>query len=217
MKWNRSPLRRVVRPSRLAALAAVGGIALAGVAHERHSREAHREAERHAVLDRAAVIGAEIERLVGGDLRLARSYAAMLAVDPGMPPERMRALAGQMLQGASEIRALAVAPGGLVSMVEPIEGNAALLGRALGVGEGGLAGPFETPDGRRVLVARAPVRIVGGEAPGRIGGWSRWRSMRRRRSARSRTRCGGSRWRWSTRRPATRWWRGTRRCWRRSR
>jgi sensor domain CHASE-containing protein len=97
MKWKRSRLRRIFRPSRVAALAALLGVALIGVANERQSRELQRQAEREAVLERTTLMRSELQRVVGSNLQLIRGYAAVLSLEPEMSTERMSALAAEVM------------------------------------------------------------------------------------------------------------------------
>jgi PAS domain S-box-containing protein len=169
MKWKLSRLRRIFRPSRLAAVVALLGVALIGVANERQGREIQRQAERQAVLERTTLMRSELQRVVGSNLQLIRGYAAALSLDPAMPEERMSALAAEIMKGTKDVRAILVAPGMVVSMVYPPEGNAELIGRdyrvtrdraALGARDTGLsvlAGPIVRRNGERAFVARVPV------------------------------------------------------------
>ncbi len=177
MKWNRSALRRVIRPSHLAAIAALLGIALIGAATERQSRQLQRQAERAAVVERTTLMRSELQRVIGADFQLVRGYAAVLSLDPDMSTDRMRALAAKVMQGSQDLRAIEVAPDLVVAMVYPSEGNERLIGRNYGAehyraalhardtGEIAIAGPIVLANGERVFVARTPVFIDGGGAP----------------------------------------------------
>ena len=129
MKLKSRALRTIVRPSHVAAIAALIGVALIGAANERQSREVQRQAEREAVLERTTLMRSELQRVIGSNLQLVRGYAAVVSLEPDMSTERMSALAAEVMQGSEDIRAIVVAPDLVVSMVYPLEGNAHLLGR----------------------------------------------------------------------------------------
>src|SRR5438128_599681 len=129
MQGIRTALRRIVRPSHAAAIAAVLGVALIGAATERQSREVQRQAQREAVLEHTTLMRSELQRVIGSNLQLIRGYAAVLSLDPAISTERMSALAAEVLKGAEDVRAIVVAPDLVVSMVYPLAGNERVLGR----------------------------------------------------------------------------------------
>ncbi|MFO1142028.1 MAG: ATP-binding protein [Amaricoccus sp.] len=169
MKLKRTDLRTIVRPSHVAALAALIGVALIGAATERQARQVQRQAEREAVLERTTLMRSELQRVIGSNLQLVRGYAAVMGLEPDLSPERMTALAAEVMKGAEDIRAIVVAPDMVVAAVYPLEGNAHLLGRdyrtehyraAIGARDTGmstLSGPVVRANGEHALMARMPV------------------------------------------------------------
>ncbi|MFO1208512.1 MAG: ATP-binding protein [Amaricoccus sp.] len=162
-------MRTIVRPSHVAALAALFGVALIGAATERQGRQVQRQAERAAILERTTLMRSELQRVVGSNLQLVRGYAAVMGLEPDLSPERMTALAAEVMHGSEDIRAIVVAPDMVVAAVYPPEGHAYLLGRdyrsehyrtAIGARDSGmstLSGPVVRANGEHVLMARMPV------------------------------------------------------------
>jgi PAS domain S-box-containing protein len=172
--------RSIVRVSYIGALVAAVGVGVLGAFYESKSREAHREATRAATHDDLGKLRAALQGRIDGDIQLMRGFAGVVAYQPDMDFAHFGRLGAELIRGRSEIRSIAAAPDLRISMVHPVEGNAAAIGLdyrnapaqrpsvelARDLGTTVVAGPVDLVQGGRGFVIRTPV-FVGEEADGR--------------------------------------------------
>ncbi|MEP5362090.1 MAG: EAL domain-containing protein [Nitratireductor sp.] len=146
-------------------------VVAAGILAESQNREAFRRDLRADVLGDISLIRAKLEGNVKGNIELARGLVSMLEAQPDIGPAQFAALARRLLAGESQIRHIAAAPGLVVSMVYPLEGNQKAIGldyrkneaqraaafRVRDSGEIVLAGPLDLVQGGKALIGRFPV------------------------------------------------------------
>ena len=146
-------------------------VVAAGILAESQNREAFRRDLRADVLGDISLIRAKLEGNVKGNIELARGLVSVLEAQPDTGPAQFAALARRLLAGESQIRHIAAAPGLVVSMVYPPEGNQKAIGldyrkneaqraAAFRVRDSGklvLAGPLDLVQGGQALIGRFPV------------------------------------------------------------
>ena len=163
--------RSILRATNIPAFLALFVIAVSWPVAEHQNRQLFEQGQRAAVLHHVSVIRARLEGNIGGSLQLARGLVASLATEPDMDQALFSALAGNLLQGKSQIRHFAAARDLTVTLVHPLEGNRQALGldyrdnpaqragaeRARDTGDLVLAGPVDLVQGGRGIVGRLPV------------------------------------------------------------
>ncbi|WP_199190523.1 EAL domain-containing protein [Nitratireductor sp. StC3] len=146
-------------------------VVAAGLFAENQHREAFRRDLRAEVLGDISLIRAKLEGNIKGNIELARGLVSVLEAQPDTDQAGFAALARRLLAGESQIRHLAAAPGLVVSMVYPLEGNEKAIGldyrsndtqraAAVRVRDSGkivLAGPLDLVQGGKALIGRFPV------------------------------------------------------------
>ncbi|MCP3983315.1 MAG: PAS domain S-box protein, partial [bacterium] len=144
-------------------------------------RERDRERETAIVKEGLQVVATEIEAAIMSRALLMRPLDALVATNPEVTPERFQTFAAQVLSRhrQSGVRSLQLARGSVVSHLYPLQGNEQALGhdllndpargpavRAAISAEGFvLEGPYRLRQGGRGVVIRAPIFLVGEEAP----------------------------------------------------
>jgi len=154
----------------LPALMALAVVAFFAVFADQQDRQLSDERLRADVFNRVNLIRAKLEGEVMGDVQLARGLVSVIATEPHMTQARFADLAASVLGGKSQIRDFAGAPGLVVSLLYPVEGNEKAFGldyrrnaqqreAALRVrgGEVVLAGPVNLVQGGRGFIVRFPV------------------------------------------------------------
>ncbi|KIC10839.1 histidine kinase [Leisingera sp. ANG-M1] len=155
----------------LPALLTLAVVCTAGFFAERQNATIHHQSERAAVQQTAGLIKSRLEGQLNGDYQRLRGLAAMLSTEPGMPQDRFSLLAGQVLEGQTAIRHIAAAPGLVVSLIYPMQGNEPAIGldynenaaqrdaafRVRDSGEMVLAGPVNLVQGGTGFIYRLPV------------------------------------------------------------
>ncbi len=126
---------------------------------------------RAAVLNEASMIKSRLEGTLNADYQILKGLAAVLATEPDMTQERFSTLARGVLADNVELLNMGAAPGLVIRMVHPLDGNRALLGldyndlpaqraaayQARDSGEAVLAGPLDLVQGGRGLILRVPI------------------------------------------------------------
>ncbi|WP_156711808.1 EAL domain-containing protein [Nitratireductor arenosus] len=139
-------------------------VAAAGVFAESQNREAFRRDLRADVLGDISLIRAKLEGNVKGNIELVRGLVSVLETEPDADQIQFAALARRLLAGDSQIRHLAAAPGLIVSMVYPVEGNEKAFGLDYRKNDAQRAAAFRVRDSGKIVVA-GPVDLVqGGKA-----------------------------------------------------
>ena len=169
-KW----VRALLRPACASVVIALGLICVALVLVEHRTQAQHLKDLRADVFNRATFIRTKLEGSVNGDLQLVRGLAAAIAADPAMSQERFTAFAESLMQTSERLTHIAAAPGLVISMVHPLDGNEKALGldylslpgqrnavlKARDTGKLVLAGPVDLVQGGKGLIGRFPVFTV---------------------------------------------------------
>lgn len=176
----------LTRPSalNLAAVAIALGVTIfAGIFAEIQNRAVHRQNVRAAAGEQLARIRANLEANISGNLQLSRGLVAVIASQPDIDQSHFDRIARSLIGKHSQIRSIAGAPGLVLSLIYPLEGNEEALGldfrthksqsaaalRAVETGKMVLAGPLDLVQGGQGLVGRFPVFVE--EDDGITGLW----------------------------------------------
>jgi diguanylate cyclase (GGDEF)-like protein len=174
-------VRRFMRPTSATIAAVV--IIMFGLFADHQSSQLSDERSRAEVLSHVNLIRAKLEGDINGNIQLVRGLVSAIATEPQITQERFAELAASLLQSKSQIRDIAGAPGLVVSLMYPIEGNEKAIGldyrenaeqriaamQARDSGDVVMAGPLDLIQGGRAFIARFPVFVKG---PG--GGKAFW-------------------------------------------
>ena len=115
--------RSLMRLSYMSALVAAVGVAVLAGFVESQRREAFRQATRSDVLDRLALLRTQIQGAVDSNVRLVTGLVAVVEFQPDIDRAQFTRLATRLIRGRTQIRAIAVAPDLVVSILHPLEGN----------------------------------------------------------------------------------------------
>ena len=140
----RSLLRLIWKPTNVPAALALLVIAAAGLLAEYQNRRIHEQRLRTEVLAHVSLIRAKLEGNINGNIQLVRGLVATLSTEPDMTQPRFSKLAGNLLEGRSQLRVVAAAPALVVTLTHPLDGNE----RALGLN-------YNKNDGQREAALRA--------------------------------------------------------------
>ncbi|MBB5222447.1 hypothetical protein HNP73_002383 [Amaricoccus macauensis] len=164
--------RRQTRRATLVAIAlVVVGVGLFGKVYDDQARRVWRQEARASVGDRLNLVASGLQGRLDADVQLLRGLVATVSVDPGIDADRFRRIGAELLNEQSEARMIAAAPGRVISMIYPEEGNRSAIGyefqpETLGpalLKPGGrsisLVGPIETPRRGRYFSARGSVFV----------------------------------------------------------
>ena len=173
-RTNFRDLRRMLlTPTRLPAAGALLVVLIAGYFADYQNGLVHHERVRTDVLSQVSVIRAKLEGDINGNLQLVRGLIATLSLEPDMGQARLSALAAKLFEERSQLRNVAFAPGLVVRMIYPLQGNEQAIGldyrtneaqreavfRARDTGELVLAGPVQLVQGGYGFIGRFPVFI----------------------------------------------------------
>lgn len=125
----------------------------------------------HADLDELAGIRTRIESQLNQASNVSDSIGALIEVNHGLEAPRIIEVAERMLERTPVIRLIGVAPGNVVRLIVPEEGNEAAIGldlnqhpvqsasvrRAMESGEPVLGGPYDLVQGGYAVVHRVPI------------------------------------------------------------
>ena len=154
-------------PMAISALAVV----LCGAFADHQNRQLFEERSRAEVLSKLGLIQAKLEGDINGNVQLVRGLVSAISTEPDIAQARYAELAANLLKSRSQIRNIAGAPGLVVSLQYPLDGNEKALGldyrtnpaqreaalRARDSGDVVLAGPVDLVQGGRGIIARFPV------------------------------------------------------------
>ncbi|RAZ91832.1 bifunctional diguanylate cyclase/phosphodiesterase [Mesorhizobium hawassense] len=129
------------------------------------------QAMRVDVAKEVNLIRANLEGNVNGDLQLARGLVATIVTEPNMSQARFAKLAESIFREKTQVRNIAAAPGLVISLMYPMEGNEKAVGldfrkdekqreavlRARDTKQLVLAGPVELKQGGQAFIGRFPV------------------------------------------------------------
>jgi diguanylate cyclase (GGDEF)-like protein len=155
----------------LPALLALAVLLAGGIALDRQSANLAEERMRAQVLSEVALIRAKLEGNINANIQLVRGLVSAVATEPDMGQARFQELASRLFAEQTQLRSIAAAPGLVISMTYPLEGNERAIGldyrtneaqrdavlRARDSGKLVLAGPVELVQGGTGFVGRFPV------------------------------------------------------------
>lgn len=149
------------------------GLLLAAYVAEHVNQTQHETAVRAAVHNDLGRLRDSLEGNLNSDIQLVRGLISLIALNPDIDQQRLDIAARPLFTGRSQLRNLAVAPGMVIRMVYPKEGNDKAIGldyrlvpeqflaveRARESRQIVLAGPVHLVQGGTGLVARLPVYL----------------------------------------------------------
>jgi len=173
-----------IRPTTLAIILSMLVVAGLWIAAEVRNRMFYEQELRIDVMQDLNVLRTRIEGEINGNVQLVRGPIATLITEPDMEQARFSQLAAGLIGRDLVIRNVAAAPGLVVRMVHPLEGNAAAIGldyrqndaqreAALRARESGglvLAGPVDLVQGGTGFIGRFPVFIPAEDGTARFWG-----------------------------------------------
>lgn len=178
IKWHSWPHKALFRKTNVPALIAFLVVVVGWIAAEKQARENYLHSQRASIVAQVAVLRADLEAAVNGPIQLVRGLIATIATEPDMDQARFAELASGLLNHQKSyhqpsLRNVAAAPGMIIQMMYPIEGNEQLIGldynlirgqrntalRARDLGDMVLAGPVDLVQGGQGFIARFPVYL----------------------------------------------------------
>lgn len=146
-------------------------VGIAVVFADYQNREIHQQSQRAEIIDKVALVRAQLEGKVNSNLQLVHGLISTIANEPEMTQERYSALVSYLFTQDNQLINVAAAPDLVVELVYPIEGNQAAIGldyrnnaeqrdaaiRARDTREIVLAGPVLLVQGGRGFIGRFPV------------------------------------------------------------
>jgi len=170
-KTRQRAFRTVFRPTNIPAAIALVVIVCVAAFAESQNREIYRQQLRADVLAKVSVIRAKLEGNINGNIQLVRGLVATISTEPAMDQQRFARLSANLLRQKTQIRNIAGAPGLVVSLMYPLEGNERAIGldyrhnawqragalRARDTGDLVLAGPVDLVQGGQGFIGRFPV------------------------------------------------------------
>ncbi len=158
-------------PAFIPAAIALVVVILGTVFAERQNNAVYRQNVRAEVLNHVSLIRSRLEGNINANIQLLRGLVSVISAEPDMDQQRFSALARNLFNGENQLRSVAAAPGLVVEMVYPLEGNRAALGldyranddqraaalRVRNTGRLVVAGPVDLVQGGVGFVARIPV------------------------------------------------------------
>ncbi|MEM5473828.1 EAL domain-containing protein [Hoeflea sp. AS60] len=177
MPSNSNPeLRRarlLSRPTILAAGIALAVIVATGVFAEYQNRIVHYQSSQAKVSEQLGLVRAKLEGNINSNIQLIRGLVAVIATQPDMDQVRFANIARGLVGEHSQLRSIAGAPGMVISLMYPIEGNQQAIGldyrknenqreaamRAVSSEQMVLAGPVNLLQGGQGFVGRFPVFV----------------------------------------------------------
>lgn len=170
-RLNRSQF--LLKPSILAGGIALVVILATGVFAEHQNRVLHHQSARVKVSEQLGLVRAKLEGNINSNIQLVRGLVAVIAAEPDMDQARFSRIAAGLMNKHSQLRNIAGAPGLVVSLMYPVEGNERALGldyrknamqrdaalRAVASEAMVLAGPVDLLQGGQGFVGRFPVFV----------------------------------------------------------
>lgn len=153
----------------------VVGVGLLGKIYDDQAQRVWRQEARESVSDYLNLMASGLQGRIDTNAQLLRGLIATISADPDIDAARFRRIGAELLSDDSEARMIAAAPGRVVSMVYPEEGNLSAIGfeyrpETLGpmllrpAGHGiSLVGPIESAGEARIFSARGSVFVGEGD------------------------------------------------------
>lgn len=171
-------------PGQLAAGIALAVAFSAGVFADLQNQAVHHQRERAFVGKQLGEVRARLEAEITSGIQLVRGLIAVIKLEPELDQQRFSRIAHSLLGDEPLLRNIAGAPDLVISLMHPMEGNAAAIGldytkdalqreaamRAVESGEMVLAGPVDLRQGGRGFVARFPVFLDEAKTPQSLWG-----------------------------------------------
>jgi len=143
------------------------------------------EHEQIHVLHKLSQLRARLESVINGNLLLTHGLTAVIAAQPDIDQKGFAQIARNLVDERHALRNIAGAPGMVISLIYPVEGNEAALGldfrthpiqretamRAVETRESVIAGPLELAQGGMAIIAREPVFLLPTEEGGARSLW----------------------------------------------
>ncbi|MCZ4288414.1 bifunctional diguanylate cyclase/phosphodiesterase [Hoeflea alexandrii] len=162
-----------LRPSVIAGVIALVVAVAAGVFAEYQNRIVHYQASHAKVSEQLGLVRAKLEGNINSNIQLVRGLVSVIATQPDMDQARFASIARGLVGKHSQLRNIAGAPGLVVSLMYPMEGNEQAIGldyrtnksqreaamRAVHTEEMVLAGPVNLLQGGQGFVGRFPVFV----------------------------------------------------------
>lgn len=162
-----------LRPSVIAGVIALVVAVAAGVFAEYQNRIVHYQASHAKVSEQLGLVRAKLEGNINSNIQLVRGLVSVIATQPDMDQARFASIARGLVGKHSQLRNIAGAPGLVVRLMYPMEGNEQAIGldyrtnksqreaamRAVHTEEMVLAGPVNLLQGGQGFVGRFPVFV----------------------------------------------------------
>jgi diguanylate cyclase (GGDEF)-like protein/PAS domain S-box-containing protein len=177
MSGNSNPKPRrphlLSRPTVLAAGIALAVTVATGVFAEYQNRIVHHQGARAKVSEQLGLVRAKLEGNITSNIQLVRGLVSVITTQPDMNQEQFSKIAGGLVGEHSQLRNIAGAPGMVISLMYPVEGNEKAIGldyrknekqreaalRAVASEQMVLAGPVNLLQGGQGFVGRFPVFV----------------------------------------------------------
>ena len=149
---------------------------------EHFEKRSLREHEQSHVLNELSQLRAGLEAVINANMLLTRGLAAVIAAQPDIDQRGFSQIARNLIDDRHALRNIAGAPGMVIAMTHPVEGNEAAIGldyrkhptqreaamRAVRTRDTVIAGPLPLVQGGTAIIAREPVfleAVAEGAAP----------------------------------------------------
>jgi diguanylate cyclase (GGDEF)-like protein len=152
-------------------LLALVAMLAAGIFLDRQNQQIAESRLRAETLQQISIIRAKLEGHISSNIQLVKGLVSVIATEPDMDQARYDALVGNLFEEDSQLRSVAAAPGLVIRMTYPLQGNEAAIGldyrttpaqwpavrSVLETARLNIAGPVDLVQGGRGFVGRFPV------------------------------------------------------------
>ena len=180
-KFTRSTAAVLLVPGAIIFAVSFGIIAMQSARQEVFDQKFRAE-----ISNRADTVRADLEGELNQDMYLVSALVAEFAIHPRMTVPQFNRLAREIFARKKHMQKIAIAPGGVIKYIYPLQGNEAALGLDLAIqaaqrddirlarqtGDVVFSGPIDLVEGGRAIILHAPVMAtVPGGRPGSGGFW----------------------------------------------